>query len=117
MATNICLKVSNNGCLDSTCLDIFIDFMPLIGVPNAFSPNGDNLNDIIYVEGSGIIDLSFQIYNRWGELVFESFDKNLGWDGVYKGVPQELEVYTYLVKARFLDDSSQTLKGNITLLR
>lgn len=112
-----CLKVSNNGCLDSTCLDIFIDFMPLIGVPNAFSPNGDNLNDIIYVEGSGIIDLSFQIYNRWGELVFESFDKNLGWDGVYKGVPQELEVYTYLVKARFLDDSSQTLKGNITLLR
>ena len=44
-------------------------------------------------------------------------DKNIGWDGVYKGVPQELEVYTYVVKARFLDDSSQTLKGNITLLR
>jgi gliding motility-associated-like protein len=112
-----CLKVSNAGCMDSICLDLFIDFIPLIGVPNAFSPNGDNTNDIIYVEGVGIINLSFQIYNRWGELVFESFDQSIGWEGTYKGVLQEMEVYTYVVKARFLDNSSQTLKGNITLLR
>jgi len=112
-----CLKVSNQGCEDSTCLDLFIDFIPLIGVPNAFSPNGDNVNDRIFVEGDGIVSFNFLIYNRWGELVYESNDPNEGWDGTYKGVPQEMEVYTYVVSVQFIDASTQSLKGNITLLR
>ena len=112
-----CLKVENEGCRDSTCLDLFIDFIPLIGVPNAFSPNGDNVNDVIRVEGVGIVNLSFRIYNRWGELVYEGFDQNEGWDGNYKSVAQELEVYTYVVNAIFIDESQQVLKGNITIVR
>lgn len=112
-----CLKVSNAGCEDTMCLDLFIDFFPLIGVPNAFSPNGDGFNDLIKVEGYGIVQMSFRIYNRWGELVYEGFDQNEGWDGSFKGTNQEMEVCTYLVDALLLDGSKQVLKGNITLLR
>lgn len=112
-----CLKVRNQGCEDTTCLELLIDFIPLIGVPNAFSPNGDNENDRIFVEGEGITSFNFQIYNRWGELVYESNDQSEGWDGTYKGVPQEMEVYTYVVSVQFIDNTTQTLKGNITLLR
>jgi gliding motility-associated-like protein len=112
-----CLKVSNDGCEDSICLDLFIDFIPLIGVPNAFSPNGDNFNDLIKVEGFGIIQMSFRIYNRWGELVYEGFNQEEGWDGSFKGINQEMEVFTYIVDALLLNNTKQILKGNITLLR
>ena len=111
-----CLIVNNQNCADTICKDITIDFIPLIGVPNAFSPNNDGVNDIIYVEGEGIVNLNFTIYNRWGEIVFETDNQREGWDGIYKGVLQEMEVYTYVVNAILIDNSNQILKGNITLL-
>ena len=114
---NPCLKVSNEGCEDTLCLDLIIDYIPLIGVPNAFSPNGDGVNDIVKVEGVGLVQMSFRIYNRWGELVYEGFDQTEGWEGTFKDVNQEMEVYTYLVDALLIDGSKQLLKGNITLLR
>ncbi|MCB0539256.1 MAG: PKD domain-containing protein, partial [Bacteroidetes bacterium] len=112
-----CLIAWNGNCIDTFCKEIEIDFIPLIGVPNAFSPNNDGVNDIIYVEGIGIVELKFLIYNRWGELVFEGNSQNEGWDGTYKGVAQEMEVYTYVVNAKLLDGTYPVLKGNITLLR
>ena len=62
-------------------------------VPNAFSPNGDGHNDKVYVRGYGIAKMSWQIYNRWGVLVYTGTDKNEGWDGRYKGVLQAQDVY------------------------
>lgn len=112
-----CLTVWNEFCADSICKKIYIDFQELIGVPNAFSPNGDGINDIIYVEGEGIKSMNFKIYNRWGILVFESNDQSIGWDGTYNGTLQELEVYTYLLDALFINDEKAVLKGNITLMR
>ena len=114
-----CLQVSipGTGCLDTFCQDIYINFNPIIGVPNAFSPNGDGVNDVVRVEGYGIIELDFRIYNRWGELVFQSNNQKIGWDGVFRGVQQEMEVYAYTVSAVFLDNSRRILKGNISLLR
>jgi gliding motility-associated-like protein len=88
-----------------------------VGVPNAFSPNGDGINDVVKVEGKGIVKLIFRIFNRWGEKVFETTDKNIGWDGYYKGVLQEMEVYTYSVQAELINGDIIPLKGNITLLR
>lgn len=113
----VCLTAYNEACADTACKDIFISFDALIGVPNAFSPNGDGINDVIRVEGKGIIELEFRIFNRWGEKVFETNDKSVGWDGYYKGVLQEMEAYTYSVQAKFIDGTSKSLKGNITLLR
>ena len=113
----VCLTASNALCEDSLCKDIYIDFKALIGVPNAFSPNGDGVNDIVLVEGKGIVALTFRIYNRWGEKVFESHDQSIGWNGFYKGVLQEVDVYTYTVEATFINGQTIPLKGNITLLR
>ena len=112
-----CLTTWNAYCEDTFCLPIYMDFLPLIGVPNAFSPNQDGVNDIIYVEGIGIESLLFKIYNRWGELVFESNNQSIGWDGTYKDVLQEMEVYTYTVNAVFINGEQAVLKGNITLMR
>lgn len=113
----VCLNAFNEACSDTFCRTIFVSFDALIGVPNAFSPNGDGVNDVIRIEGKGITELEFRIYNRWGEKVFETNDKTIGWDGYYKNVLQEMEVYTYSVQAKFVDGSSKQLKGNITLLR
>jgi len=113
----VCLEASNDACADTICKSIFISFNGLVGVPNAFSPNGDGINDVVKVEGRGIVDLTFRIYNRWGEKVFETHDKNIGWDGIYKGQLQEMEVYTYAVEATLINGETVPLKGNITLLR
>jgi len=115
----ICLEayILNAPCRDTICDSVYISFIPLIGVPNAFSPNGDGINDRVFVEGRGVVELEFRIFNRWGQQVYYSTDQKEGWDGVYKGERQELEVYTYLVRARFINDVRKELKGNITLLR
>lgn len=88
-------------------------------VPDAFTPNGDGVNDIVYVEGWGIEELvSFKIYNRWGELIFESNDKDTGWDGTYKGNLQAPDSYAYVVVAKnFIYGTPETLTGFIDLVR
>ncbi|HLP20301.1 MAG TPA: PKD domain-containing protein, partial [Chitinophagales bacterium] len=88
----VCLQASNNACADTICKNIFISFTGLVGVPNAFSPNGDGINDEVRVEGRGIVGLTFRIYNRWGEKVFETNDQSIGWNGIFRGVLQEMEV-------------------------
>ncbi|MCH2216313.1 MAG: gliding motility-associated C-terminal domain-containing protein, partial [Flavobacteriales bacterium] len=88
-------------------------------VPDAFSPNGDGVNDVVFVEGWGIEELiSFQIYNRWGELIFETTDQNEGWDGTYKGEIQNPDSYAYVIKAKnFIRGNPETFKGFIDLVR
>ena len=87
-------------------------------IPKAFSPNGDGVNDIIYVRGWGIKELLiFEIYNRWGEKIFETNDQTIGWDGTYKGQPQAIDTYIFVVKALGYNDNVIEKKGNITLLR
>jgi len=88
-------------------------------VPDAFSPNGDGVNDVVYVEGWGIEELiSFKIYNRWGELIFESNDKEVGWDGTYKGEVQAPDSYAYVIVAKnFIYGNPETITGFIDLVR
>jgi len=115
----VCLDVYTQGvpCRDSICDSLYIRFVDLIGVPNAFSPNGDGINDIVKVEGKGIIRMEFRIYNRWGQQVYMGTDPKAGWDGTLDGVLQPMEVYTYTVDADLIDQHNVKLKGNITLLR
>lgn len=113
----ICITASNDDCIDTMCRQVYISYTGLIGVPNAFSPNGDGINDVVKVEGKGIVKLMFRIFNRWGEKVFETDDKNEGWNGLYKGVLQEMDAYTFTVEATLADGRFVPLKGNITLLR
>jgi gliding motility-associated-like protein len=90
---------------------------PSIFVPNAFTPNDDGENDILFVRGANITDLSFSIYNRWGETVFETDDLNKGWDGSYKGNLAEPAVFVYHLEAVCGDGQEYFEKGNITLIR
>ncbi|MEJ7685267.1 MAG: gliding motility-associated C-terminal domain-containing protein [Segetibacter sp.] len=91
---NSCLTAINNfGCQDTACQNIVARVLPVLDVPNAFTPNGDGINDKVFVRGYGISKMTWRIYNRWGEKVFETNDKTQGWDGTYKGSLQPKEVY------------------------
>lgn len=114
----VCLSAYNNqGCVDDTCMEVQTIIVPDVDVPNAFTPNGDGINDFVRVRGFGIIKMNWQIYNRWGVKVFESSSINNGWDGKYKGTLQPQEVYNYVLSVEFSDGTKYQKKGDITLLR
>ncbi|MEO8147120.1 MAG: PKD domain-containing protein [Bacteroidia bacterium] len=110
----------NAGCF-SVISTYSFEILPVtsIDVPTAFTPNGDNNNDIIFVGGWGIKRLiEFKIYNRWGELVFETNDIHKGWDGYYKGQLQNVETYVYVAKVEtWIEGKLLEKKGSFNLLR
>jgi gliding motility-associated-like protein len=75
------------------------------------------VNDKVFVRGYAIGKITFRIYNRWGQMVFQTTDRNQGWDGKYKGVLQPMDAYAYTLEVEFTDGSKATKKGDITLLR
>jgi gliding motility-associated-like protein len=85
--------------------------------PNAFSPNGDNKNDYFYPEGNYGTRAVFQIYNRWGEKVFESSVAKPRWDGTYMGEPQPAGVYSYYGILTLRSGKTVARKGMVTLIR
>ena len=87
-------------------------------VPSAFSPNGDNHNDLFNVIDKYVDQLIFiRVYNRWGELLFETDDINGGWDGTFKNVDQEMDSYIYHIKVVLTTGPEVELSGNVLLLR
>jgi len=104
-------------CVDSITLDIPIIIKPLLDVPNAFTPGRFGKNAIVKVEGFGIGKMNWKIYNRWGQVVFSSSDQNQGWDGMFKGVLQPMDVYTYTLDVEFTDGQKLRKTGDISLLR
>jgi gliding motility-associated-like protein len=109
-----------NGCLDSAYVDILVDSSMDEGLPEAFTPNGDGLNDFFKPIGQKFQRLvDFRIYNRWGQQVFYSNNFNQGWDGTFNGVPQEMGVYFYSITvARPGGDGTNIVyKGEVTLIR
>ena len=89
----------------------------LVTIPMAFSPNGDGNNDLLLLYGNQIESVVFDIYERWGRLVFSSKDKTQGWDGNYNGKKASSGVYVYHIRAVFFDGEIATKAGNITLVR
>ncbi len=89
---------------------------PDIFVPNAFSPNGDGSNDLLFVRSGFITDLDFRIFDRWGEKVFQTDDQSLPWDGTYKGKLVDPAVFVYYLDAVCADGQTFFKKGNITVV-
>ena len=115
---NACLvAINQSGCSDTTCRAVQSLINPLLDVPNAFTPGRFGQNSIIKVVGFGIASMDWKIYNRWGQVVFESNNAFIGWDGTFKGVPQPMSVYTYTLEATFFDGTKTKKKGDITLIR
>lgn len=110
-----------NGCMDTISILVVVLTTiceePYLFMPNAFTPNGDNENDILFVEGNVIDEMNLVIYNRWGEKVFESNDKSIGWDGMYKNELLEPDVYGYYLTIRCVNGQEYFKKGNINLIR
>ncbi len=111
------IAINEFGCTDTVCQDVEAIVLSLLDVPNAFTPNGDGINDRVYVRGFGIAKMVWRIYNRQGLLVFQSVDQTNGWDGRYKGTLQPMDAYGYTLEVQFADGSRATKTGDITLLR
>lgn len=108
----------NQGCSVSDTIHVIVQSQHIVYIPNAFTPNGNSVNDIFQVYPRGSIHyLNLSIFNRWGEKVFESEDPARGWDGRFKGEMQEPGVYVYVLKLTFGDNYSITDRGSITLIR
>jgi gliding motility-associated-like protein len=90
----------------------------VLAIPNGFSPNGDGTNDFFpVIHSSNLAEYHIAIYNRWGEKMFETTNKDQAWDGTYKGKEQELGVYVYYIEYKFESQKAEFTKGNVTLLR
>lgn len=112
--------MDNMGCFRvMNTYSVYIDPVTSVDVPTAFTPNGDGVNDVIYVDGWGIKKLNyFKIFNRWGQLLFESYDIKVGWDGYYKGVPQNMETYIYQVSVEtYLNKEELVKTSSFRLIR
>ncbi len=87
-------------------------------IPSAFSPNGDGVNDVLmFLATKNIVKMELQIYNRWGQVVFQTKDPSVGWDGTYNGSQQNSGVYAYKLVYSLADESEHLQNGNITLFR
>jgi gliding motility-associated-like protein len=106
------------GCSGIDTITLFVDPSKNIFVPNAFSPNGDGINDVYSVYASGPVKVfEIEIFNRWGEKVYQSNDMGSGWDGKYMGTFVMPGEYVYQVTFTFLDGQTLANKGSLTVLR
>jgi len=108
---------SMEGCLDSTCYPIDVILNTTLYVPNAFTPNDDGRNDLFMVKGTDLAKFYIVIYNRWGELMYESMDINQGWDGRFKGEFVQSGVYAYSIEAVGKDYRSYKKAGAVAVIR
>ena len=117
----VMLVVKNEyGCIDSVYKVIIIDEDVAVYIPNTFTPNDDNINDVFNVKGLGLKTEGYtmQIFDRWGTLVYSTRDLNKGWDGTIKGQKAADGVYIYNV--RVIGDNGvgkKEFKGHVTLLK
>ena len=109
---------NEGGCSDTISSSLSIAPYDFVKLPSAFSPNGDGQNDVFKILRAGKLEITeFKIFNRWGNIVFETTNKEEGWDGKRKGKDQNTGTYIYLVKGTDGDGETIEIKGNFTLLR
>ena len=116
--TYVLTGFNSNRCFSSDTINVIViqDCGDMF-VPNAFSPNGDGVNDELKVNGACLQTLTFMIFNRWGEKVFETTDVNVGWDGTYHGDKLNTGVFVYRLEGKTIEGKGYSSKGNITLIR
>ncbi|HSY77168.1 MAG TPA: gliding motility-associated C-terminal domain-containing protein, partial [Bacteroidia bacterium] len=107
-----------SGCTSTDSLTIkVIEQCGSVFVPSAFSPNGDGENDVLMVRGECIKTIDFEIFDRWGNRVFETTDPKVGWNGMHDGMAMNTGSYVYHVTATLYNNSTVSKKGNVTLVR
>jgi gliding motility-associated-like protein len=108
------------GCADSVTKMVNVDDHFLVYIPTAFTPDGDGLNEVLYVTGNDIADqdFHFMVFDRWGEKIFDSTDRHAGWDGKMNGKTVKNGVYTWMLRAKSVYTGvSRDLIGHVTVVR
>lgn len=109
---------SDKGCIASDSLTVNVTNIFDVIMPNAFSPNGDGIHDDIGLKTLGLESLiDFSIFNRWGQKIYQTSNLTDRWDGTFKGIPQEIGVYMYYVRANKYIGGIFEHQGHITLIR
>jgi len=113
----------DQGCVDSSQITITVKKACSgtdgdIFIANVFSPNGDGKNDVLNIEGNAITNIYWAIYDRWGNMLFETSDQSHGWDGTKNGSPMESGTYVYYLKAICTKTKAEVkLKGNVSIVK
>lgn len=109
------------GCRDSAVVYVPVEEKLIYYVPNAFSPDGDEFNQVfraVFTTGFDAYNFNMTIYNRWGQVVFETTDATMGWDGTLGGILQEAGIYTWKVGYKIKqNDEKQEVAGHVTMIR
>lgn len=111
---------SDNGCLDTLLRPLVVGEDYGLYVPNAFTPNNDGWNDGFQPKGFGIVKYELQIFDRWGEIVFQTKEFTEAWNGTFQGRGSKIckeDVYTWLINVTNVFGKSHELKGHVTLIR
>jgi len=124
ITTQYCVIVTdNNNCKDTACVTVFIESPCIssyenLSAPNAFSPNGDNVNDDFCLLGwnTCVDEFSIVIYNRWGEKVYESREADFCWDGKNNNKSIDPQVLVYYIQAKYIDGKKIIKTGNVSLI-
>ena len=110
--------IDSNGCANSDSIQVNIDYRDNLMVPSAFTPNGDGRNDVFRITNITFQKiLEFRVFNRWGQEIFSTTDPKGGWDGTWKGTPQDMGTFSYLIRVAYPDGYVETYKGDVTLIR
>ena len=117
-STQYCVTGTDiNGCRDSVCLQVVIENVCAVFIPDAFSPNGDGENDEFKVYGHCITELTLQVFDRWGNQVFNGSSVSAAWDGTYGGKLMNTGSYVYQVQYTLSTGEKTKTKGNFSLMR
>ena len=122
--TNFSVTIEDNGCVATDNLTLVVRRDAPIFIPNAFSPNNDGENEILYIfAGDQVAKVNaFLVYNRWGEAVHEYYqflpnDPAFGWDGTWRGEPLNPAVFAWYAEVELIDGRIEILEGDVTLFR
>jgi gliding motility-associated-like protein len=113
----VALKNQNNP-IESVSNAVTVEKPYALYSPNAFSPDGDGINDLFKISGQGMIDFQIEIYNRWGQMVYKSNDLSNGWDGTFKGKNLPTGTFVYKIKTSKYGVEQKLVKsGTVALVR
>ena len=115
----IVVQYSNGECFAQSELDVIVEGCPdlTLYIPNAFTPDGDNINDKFGAYGTGITKFNMRIWNRWGEMIFEANSLEDRWNGVYKGDICQDDIYVYQLRYEGVNYKSGYIYGRVLLIK